>query len=75
MSSSCTFIAKHTAQIQYIKFYGLFKKQKLNNDIPKMEQYEICIQKTRVLVQRILCRHGWQKYLGDKRIHRETAKS
>ena len=58
MSGSYTYVSKCAAKDKRIKLYGVFEREKQFDDIPKIWEYEICIQKQRILVQRILCRYS-----------------
>ncbi len=50
MSRSHPFTAGNTAKNECIKFYGIFKREKQFDDIPKIWEYEICVSKPRILV-------------------------
>ncbi len=58
MSRSYPSASKHTTQNERLRVYGIPKRQEQSNDIPEVREYEICIQKPRILVSWILCRHG-----------------
>ena len=70
-----TFIIKHTTENECIRIYGIFEGKEQPNDISKIWEYEICIPKSRVLVQRILCRYSRKKYNSDKKLYRKSTKT
>ena len=69
-----SFVVKHTAEDEYIGIYGIFERKKQPDDIPKIWEYEICLSKSRILEQGVLCRYDRQKHGSDKAIYRKPAK-
>ena len=50
MSGSHTYVSEYTAQNERFGIYGIFEREEKSDDITKMEEYEICIPKPRILV-------------------------
>ena len=50
MPRPCTYVGEDTTKNERVGIYGVFERQERDNDIPKMGEYEICLQKQRVLV-------------------------
>ena len=49
-----TYARQYPAQNEHFGIHGVSKREKRNVNIPKIWQYEICIPKSRILVQGIL---------------------
>ena len=43
-----TYVSKHSAQNEHFGIYGIFEREKCNNNISKIWEYEICIPKSRI---------------------------
>ena len=71
---SYSFTFKHTAEDECIGIYGIPKREEQSYDIPEVREYEICIPKQRILVPRILRRHGGKKHGSNKGIHSKSIK-
>ena len=54
MSGPYTYVGEYPAQNECLGVYGIFERSKRNDDISKMGKYEVCIPKSRILVQGIL---------------------
>lgn len=50
MSRSYTYVGEYPAENERFGIHGVFERQKLVADIPKVGKYEICIPKPRILV-------------------------
>lgn len=70
-----SFIIEYTTKNECIRVYGILEGKEQSNDISKIWEYEICIPKPRVLVQRILCRYSRKKYNSDKELYRKSTKT
>ena len=57
MSGSHTYSCIAATQNERFGIYGVSERKECNNHISEMGKYEICIPKSRILVQRILRRH------------------
>ena len=57
MSGSHTYSCIAATQNERFGIYGVSERKECNNHISEMGKYEICIPKSRVLVQRILRGH------------------
>ena len=60
MSGSHTYSCIAVTQNERFGIYGVSEKKECNNHISEMGKYEICIPKSRILVQRIIRRHHKQ---------------
>ena len=54
MSGPYTYVGEYPAQNECLGVYGIFERSKRNDGISKMGKYEVCIPKSRILVQGIL---------------------
>ena len=70
MSRPYTHVGKYSSQNERFGIYGILKGEKQFNDISKMGEYEVCIPKQGILVQRVLCRYRGEEYESDKGIYR-----
>ena len=57
MSGSCSSACEYPAQNERCGIYGVSERKEQPDDIPKVGEHEVCIPRSRVLVQGILCRH------------------
>ena len=73
MSGSYTYSCVAATQNERFGIYGVSERKECNNHISEMGKYEICIPKSRILVQRILCGYGGEKHKSDTRICRKSA--
>ena len=62
-----------TAENQCVGFHGVSEREKQFADIRSMEQHQIQVQESRILVQRVLCGHSWEKYKKDKGVYPTSA--
>ena len=69
-----TFAGEYTAEIQCIGIHGVFEREKQSDDISEVGQHEICVPKSRILVQGILCGHSGEEHSGDKELHIKSNK-
>ena len=74
MSRPHTHVSKHSAQNERFGIYGVLKGEEQFDDISEIWEYEICIPKSRILVQGVLRGHGGQKYCENKRVYRGSIK-
>ena len=57
MSGSHTYAGKYPAQNERSGIHGISEREEQPDDISKMGKYEVCIPKSRILVQGILCEY------------------
>ena len=60
MSGPYTYSRNHTAQNERFGIYRGSERKECDDNISKMEKYEVCVPKSRVLVQGLLCGSGKQ---------------
>ena len=68
-------VGKYPAKDKREQLHGVSEREKQPDDIPKVWKYEVCIQESRILVQRILCRYDGEKYKGNTGIYPESIKN
>ena len=74
MPRSYPYVGNDTAEDECVRIHGVSERKKQSDDIPKMGKHEIQVQESAILVQRVLCGHGREKYRSDKRVHSHPAK-
>ena len=66
---SHTYVGKHPAQNERFGIYGVSERKERAFDISKVGEHEICIPKSRILVQGILRRYRGEEHKSDKGVH------
>lgn len=70
-----TSVGSDTTQTFGFGVYWVFERKEQFNDISEIWEYEICVPKPRVLVQRILCRYSGEEYRSNQGVHSEPIES
>jgi len=73
LSRSYSYAGGNTAENQRIGLHGVSEREKQFADIRSVEQHQIQVQESRILVQRVLCGYSWEKYKKDKGIYQASA--
>lgn len=74
MPGSCSYAGGNPSKNLCCEFRGIFEREKLVANISEVGEHEIQISQQRVLVSRLLCRHGREEHDEDKRIYRQPDK-
>ena len=69
MPGPCTYAGKYPTESGSIEFYGVSERKKQSDDLRTVWESEIQVQRTGILVSRVLCRYGRKEQTKDRRIY------